>query len=199
MTSAASPSRSRLAMPDGEETSPEPRSATDEARVATALQEHFASVWRSLRRLGVHESSADDDAQRVFLAFARRIAEIEPGFERAYLLGIAVKVAANARRRQARSVEEPSAALDQERSTHGDPESLLQEAQRRRRLDEALASFAPEQREVFVLYELEGFSLPEIARALQVPLGTATSRLRRARASFEAWVGTHLPPPESHE
>jgi RNA polymerase sigma-70 factor (ECF subfamily) len=39
-----------------------------------------------------------------------------------------------------------------------------------------------------VLYELEGFSLPEIAEALQVPLGTATSRLRRARGNFEAWV-----------
>jgi RNA polymerase sigma-70 factor (ECF subfamily) len=41
---------------------------------------------------------------------------------------------------------------------------------------------------VFVLFELEGFSLPEIAEALQVPLGTATSRLRRARGHFEEWV-----------
>lgn len=176
-----------------------PRSAEDEARVAAALEQHFASVWRALRRLGVHPSNADDDAQRVFLAFSQRIHEIEPGFERPYLLGIAVKVAANARRRQARNVEEPSDTLDQQHAAHGDPETLLQDAQRRRRLDEALSSFAPEQREVFVLYELEGFSLPEIAQALQVPLGTATSRLRRARASFEAWIAAHLPPPESHE
>ena len=199
MTSAASPSRSLPATSDGEETSPRPRTATDDARVAAALEQHFVSVWRALRRLGVHESSADDEAQRVFLTFSERITEIQPNFERAYLLGIAVKVAANARRRQARNLEEPSDALDQQRSSRGDPESLLQDAQRRRRLDDALASFAPEQREVFVLYELEGFSLPEIAQALQVPLGTATSRLRRARASFEAWVATHLPPPESHE
>jgi RNA polymerase sigma-70 factor, ECF subfamily len=194
MTSAASPSRPLPATSDREPATSGPRSAAREARVATALELHFANVWRALRRLGVHESSADDDAQRVFLAFAQRLDEVEPGFERAYLLGIAVKVAANARRRQARNVEAPSDALDQELSSYGDPESLLQDAQRRRRLDEVLASFAPEQREVFVLYELEGFSLPEIARALQVPLGTATSRLRRARASFEAWVATHLPP-----
>lgn len=176
-----------------------PRSAEDEARVAAALEQHFASVWRALRRLGVHAGSADDDAQRVFLALSQRIHEVEPGFERQYLLGIAVKVAANARRRQARNVEDPSDVLDQQHAAHGDPETLLQDAQRRRRLDEALASFAPEQREVFVLYELEGFSLPEIAQALQVPLGTATSRLRRARASFEAWIAAHLPLPESHE
>jgi RNA polymerase sigma-70 factor (ECF subfamily) len=50
---------------------------------------------------------------------------------------------------------------------------------------------------VFVLYELEGFTLPEIAEALATPLGTATSRLRRARDNFEAWVAAR--PGDSHE
>lgn len=80
------------------------------------------------------------------------------------------------------------------RSLQGDPETLLHDARRRRRLDEALSSFVAEQREVFVLYELEGFSLPEIAQALQVPVGTATSRLRRARTSFEAWIAAQRGP-----
>jgi DNA-directed RNA polymerase specialized sigma24 family protein len=44
---------------------------------------------------------------------------------------------------------------------------------------------------MFVLYELEGFSLPEIAAALAVPLGTATSRLTRGRERFENWVLIH--------
>ena len=193
MTSAASSPGPLPATAAAEPALARPRSAEEEARIATALEEHFSSVWRALRRLGVHQSNADDAAQLVYLAFALRIHEIDKGFERAYLLGIAVQVAANARRRQARNAEEPSDTLDAEGSPHGDPESLLQEAQRRRRLDDVLSSFAPEQREVFVLYELEGFSLPEIARALQVPLGTATSRLRRARAAFEAWIVEHLP------
>ena len=43
-----------------------------------------------------------------------------------------------------------------------------------------------EQRAVFVLYELEELSVPDIAELLGVPVGTAASRLRRARAAFSA-------------
>lgn len=171
------------------------RSPEDERRIAQALSEHFESVWRSLRRFGVAESLADDAAQRVFLAFASRIAIVEPGRERPYLIGIAVRIAANLRREQARSREEPSEALDEAPGSARDPETLLVERQRRRRLDEALSSLPELQRQVFVLYELEGFSLPEIASALEIPLGTATSRLRRAREAFEAWVNEHQQTP----
>ena len=63
-----------------------------------------------------------------------------------------------------------------------DPEQLLAQKQRRAELDRALADLSHEQRVVFVLYELEGFSLPEIAAILAVPLGTATSRLTRSQS-----------------
>jgi len=168
------------------------RSAEDGQRIAQALGEHFSGVWRTLRRFGVHERHADDVAQQVFVVFAERVRDVEHGRERAYLIGVAIKLAANARRRQARDPEE-LVERDEAPGSARDPESLLQQRQRRERLDQALASLPDEQREVFVLYELEGFSLPEIARLLQVPLGTATSRLRRARSSFEAWVAAHCP------
>jgi RNA polymerase sigma-70 factor, ECF subfamily len=170
------------------------RSAEDERRIANALSEHFETVWRSLRRFGVSEGCADDAAQRVFLAFAERIAVVEPGRERPYLIGIAAKIAANVRRQQARSREEPSDTLDDAPSSARDPESLLLEQQRRRKLGEALAAMPELQRQIFVLYELEGFSIPEIASAFELPLGTTASRLRRARETFERWVHAHLPP-----
>jgi RNA polymerase sigma-70 factor (ECF subfamily) len=68
------------------------------------------------------------------------------------------------------------------------PEELYDTKQRRLALDQALATLSLDQRTVFVLFELEGFSLPEIAESLGIPLGTATSRLRRARAHLETWV-----------
>ena len=40
--------------------------------------------------------------------------------------------------------------------------------------------------EVFVLYELEGLTSPEIAGLLEIPLGSVASRLRRAREQFRA-------------
>jgi RNA polymerase sigma-70 factor, ECF subfamily len=187
-------SKQRSAAAAGTDEPPPGRSTEDEQRIARALGEHFETVWRSLRRFGVAESQADDAAQRVFLVFADRVAIVEAGRERPYLIGIATRVAANLRREQARSREEASETLDEAPGSGRDPESLLLEQQRRQRLDEALATLPELQRQVFVLYELEGFSMPEIASALAIPLGTAASRLRRAREAFEQWVQEHLPP-----
>jgi RNA polymerase sigma-70 factor (ECF subfamily) len=170
------------------------RSPEDELRIARAMSDHFEMVWRSLRRFGLGQDIADDAAQQVFVAFAQRISIVELGREAPYLVGIAARVAANFRRQRERSREEPAERIDENPSSTRDPESLLLEQQRRRRLDEALATLPELQRRVFVLYELEGFSMPEIAHALEIPLGTAASRLRRAREAFEAWVSEHLPP-----
>jgi RNA polymerase sigma-70 factor (ECF subfamily) len=170
------------------------RTAEDERRIAQALVDHFTSVWRALRRLGVTERDADDAAQQVFVSFANRVRIVELGRERPYLLGIAAHTAANVRRRQART-DEPREDIEPAPGSARDPEALLEQRQRRERLDQALSTLPNEQRQVFVLYELEGFSLPEIAATLAIPLGTATSRLRRARAGFEAWVTENLPPP----
>jgi RNA polymerase sigma-70 factor, ECF subfamily len=40
--------------------------------------------------------------------------------------------------------------------------------------------------EVFVLYEIEGLTSPEISDLLGIPLGSVASRLRRAREQFRA-------------
>jgi RNA polymerase sigma-70 factor (ECF subfamily) len=182
---------------DGEDSAPSwapRRSREEEQRIASALALHFETVWRSLRRFGIGEGQADDAAQRVFLVFADRLSTVEVGRERPYLIGIAVRVAANLRRQQLRSREEPSSDLDEAPSSARDPETLLVERQRRQRLDQALGALPEPQRDIFVLYEIEGFSIPEIAGALEIPLGTAASRLRRAREAFAAWVQEHLSP-----
>jgi RNA polymerase sigma-70 factor (ECF subfamily) len=45
-----------------------------------------------------------------------------------------------------------------------------------------------ELRVVFVLFEIEEMSTPEIASLLAIPTGTAASRLRRAREEFDRRV-----------
>jgi RNA polymerase sigma-70 factor (ECF subfamily) len=164
------------------------------------MRGYFNFVWRALRRFGVDADAADDAAQQVFLIFSQRLMLVDPGHERSFLLSVAVRVASNARRARRRSREvlrggesEPLAELKELKE---DPEQLLAHKQRRVELDRVLDELPDEQRVVFVLYELEGFSLPEIAAALGIPLGTATSRLARGRARFENWVRTHHPPRE---
>jgi len=156
-------------------------------RLAAAVTRHHQLVWRALRRFGVPARDVDDAAQHVFLTFSAHMVDVQAGKEASYLVAVSVRVAANARRKQQRSPEVLSDQVDAAPALHT-PEGLLNEKQLRQELDRGLDALSLEQRAVFVLFELEGFSLPEIAETLQIPLGTATSRLRRARAHFEAWV-----------
>jgi RNA polymerase sigma-70 factor (ECF subfamily) len=146
-----------------------------------------ATTIGSLRRFGVEPSALADAAQHVFLVLATNAEPPPPEKERSFLVGSCIRIAANSRRSQKRSRE----VLEPVEHTLVDartPEQLLDWKQRRQALDRALDSLTLDQRGVFVLYELEGFSLPEIAESLDLPLGTATSRLKRARAAFEAFV-----------
>jgi RNA polymerase sigma-70 factor (ECF subfamily) len=143
-------------------------------------------VWRTLRRLGTAGAEADDATQHVFWTFSQRASEVEPGHEAAFLVAVAIKVAANLRRKIGRRREVPTE--EGPLVSSDSPETLLQQKQLRQQLDRGLSLLLPEQSAVFVLFEIEGFSLPEIAQALDIPLGTATSRLRRARDHLEAWL-----------
>jgi RNA polymerase sigma-70 factor (ECF subfamily) len=67
-------------------------------------------------------------------------------------------------------------------------EALVERKQLRQQLDRALDCLNEDQRQVFVLYELEGYSVPELAALLEVPTGTVASRLGRARERFRRAV-----------
>lgn len=53
----------------------------------------------------------------------------------------------------------------------------------------ALAALPPDHREVVALVLVEGLSYSEAAELLQVPVGTVTSRLARARAALQSYLG----------
>jgi len=125
----------------------------------------------------------------VFLVASRKLDAIEPGQERRYLYGVALRVAANARRALAARPETPLGELAEETASSApSPETLLDRKRARVLLDEALERMPDDLRTAFVLFELEGCSGPEVAELCDIPLGTAASRLRRARETFQAAV-----------
>ena len=71
-------------------------------RVRALVDDNFNFIWRYLRGLGVPESEVDDATQQVFVVASQKVASIEPGSERSFLVGTAHGVAANARRADAR-------------------------------------------------------------------------------------------------
>jgi RNA polymerase sigma-70 factor, ECF subfamily len=158
-------------------------------RLARLLRDEFRSVWRLVRRFGVPSASADDAAQEVFIIAARRLDEIEIGRERRYLFGIAIRVAANARRAHAKRPEHADTnALGEVQSHIPLSDALLDQKRMRELSDSVLDAMSLELRTAFVLFELEGFSVPEIAELLEIPTGTVASRLRRAREVFQRVV-----------
>jgi RNA polymerase sigma-70 factor (ECF subfamily) len=164
---------------------------------AELFDSHFAFVWRTARRLGIPESSLDDVVQETFLVAYRRRHDFEGRSSvKTWLYGIAFNVV-RAHRREL-GAKYP-VALDAER--RADPEVLADAAdgphesaakrQAVRFVDQFLSDLNEDQRDVFVLAELEQLSAPEIVVVLGVPLNTVYSRLRLARAEFGKAVARH--------
>jgi len=156
-----------------------------DARLEAMASDNFQFIWRSLRRLGVPLGSVDDGAQQVFEVAARRLGDIEPGKERAFLFKTALLVAAEARRLSARRRElHPDDVVETLADPAPNPEDASEWSQKRALLEEVLLAMSIEQRTVFVLFELEELTMAEIADLVEVPAGTVASRLRRAREEF---------------
>jgi RNA polymerase sigma-70 factor (ECF subfamily) len=167
---------------------PESSPATSPERIAALVRDSYGFVWRLLRRLGLGEGDADDAAQQVFLSAAARLSDVEPERERSFLYGVALNVASRARRSRGRRREEPLEAAGEREAREPNAEQLLELRQARELLDALLDEMPEDLRVVFVLFELEELSTPQIAELCAIPVGTAASRLRRAREDFEERV-----------
>jgi RNA polymerase sigma-70 factor (ECF subfamily) len=161
-----------------------------EARSPDALEgiytAHFDAVWHHLRRMGISEADREDLAQEVFLIVHRRLPSYDPSRPmRAWLIGIATRVALHywrsARRRPGDKIASPSelelAAAIAVGETDHDARELL---------NALLATLDHDRRATFLLHEVEGFTVPEIAELTETPLNTVYSRIKRTRDELAA-------------
>jgi RNA polymerase sigma-70 factor (ECF subfamily) len=150
--------------------------------------EHLAFVWRTLFRLGVAKADLPDAVQEVFLVAYRKLPEFEGRSKLStWLFGISYRVASDRRQRaHARWEIGDGDAVLASRDQQPGPEELAERREKVALLDEILGELRPEQREVFVMFELEEMSGKEIATIVDAPLKTVFSRLRLARESFAA-------------
>jgi RNA polymerase sigma-70 factor (ECF subfamily) len=151
---------------------------------------YFAFVWKALRRLRVPDSSLKDAMQDVFLVVHRRLGEFEGRAKvSTWLFGICLRVARDHRRLAhfRREVFD-----DSNFASFADPKAdtgaIAEQRERLLVLDAALEALDARQRAVFVLFELEQMTGDQIAESLEIPLGTAYSRLRLARPAFKKAV-----------
>lgn len=160
-----------------------------EQQIATLLVAHFPRLWRIARRMGLDAMRAEEAAQEAFVILFEKQALVTPGKELAFLISAVTHVSQNMRRKLSYTCECPVApdlidihpALDS-------LQQLLERKQTKELVDGLIASLSEPLRVVLILFELEGLTLQEISDTLQIPLGTAASRLRLARKAFQQAV-----------
>ena len=105
---------------------------------------------------------------------------------RSWLFGIARNVAFRQQRSNKRkgSRHDPLDAGGDIESSGPSPLERAEDAEAGAFVMRFVASLPPKRRDVFILASLEQLSIPEVASALSIPLNTAYTRLRAARAEF---------------
>jgi RNA polymerase sigma factor (sigma-70 family) len=123
-------------------------------------------------------SDGPDAAQEALIAIFRGLRGLENpaalfGWARAIAVREAIRVARRRQRNLPADLSELPARDDPQLAVH---------------VQDVLERLSPEHRAVLVLRDVEGMDEQQAAAVLNVPAGTAKSRLHRARASFrKAW------------
>jgi RNA polymerase sigma-70 factor (ECF subfamily) len=159
---------------------------------------HLDAAYNLARWLVRDPSIAEDVVQDAYERACKYFAAFRGGSGRAWLLQIVRNAAYSmlkARRRGmevslssgTRAAEEDGVDIDIPDSSP-DPEATLAQRQDLAALDDALNALPVAWRECVILREVEALSYKEMARIMDVPIGTVMSRLSRARQALQREV-----------
>jgi|WetSurMetagenome_2_1015567.scaffolds.fasta_scaffold426664_2 RNA polymerase sigma-70 factor, ECF subfamily len=167
---------------------PEPavRKAPVDHPCLEAFRRDFSYLIRTLRRLGVSRDDVEDLAHEVFLVLYRTWATYDPTRPfRAYLFGIAFRVACGHLRKRRREVSRAELEID---DFGPRPDQEFETNQKRALLLKALERIPLANRAVLVMHDIDELPMAEIASNLSILRFTGYSRLRRARRELAAAV-----------
>lgn len=143
-------------------------------------------AWRCLARFGIPERDRADLTQEVFIVAQRKLHTLDPeASARSWVHGICRRVAAGHRRRAFFTRETSDESIEAHVDERPGPHAEAERASAKRRLARILDTLSLDQREVFVMFEIDGLEAPVIAETIGCPVGTVHSRLYAARRRFE--------------
>jgi len=156
---------------------PEPASL-----VADLFEQYQTPVFAYLVRLVGDREWARDLSQETFLRLFRarhRLVQVEN--RRAWVYRIATNLAFNALKRQRRFAWLPWRGPEAGHLSEPDP---AEGSDRLMAVEQALAALPPHYRAPLLLHSHDGFSVREVAEALNISQGAVKTRLYRAREMF---------------
>jgi RNA polymerase sigma-70 factor (ECF subfamily) len=170
------------------------RVARDFERLAAA---HKDAVYRQLIRTCGNQADAEDVLVEALLKAYQNLDRLqEDRAFRAWLAQIGRRVCWHLKEREAlRPIVQLSALEEigvEPRDGAPSPEAAVAKQQLRDLLREAVEELDPDQRTVYVLRDLEGYSGEEVAKRLGITLAAQKSRLHRSRAQVRAFLDRRL-------
>jgi RNA polymerase sigma factor (sigma-70 family) len=153
-------------------------------RFAVLFDRHAPHIHRYLARRAGRQAADDLVAETFLAAFAKRDRyDLGHPDARPWLYGIATNLVGQQRRDEARQYRiQQAAPAEPAVAGHADRVAANVTAQAARPLlTAALAALSSGDRDVLLLIAWEQLTYQEVARALDIPVGTVRSRLNRAR------------------
>ncbi len=168
------------------------RARRDPAAFSVLFDRHAPALHRYVtRRLG--DSLADDVVADTFLAAFRRLGRYDTAHRdaRPWLYGIAANLIGKHRRSEIRAYRALArTGVDEVAESYADRvEARVSASAAHRELAGALAVLSPKDREVLLMIAWADLGYEEVARALDIPVGTVRSRLHRARRKTREALG----------
>ena len=186
MTRTSEPSLRQVPAADDERSVLARAAAGDEAAVRHLYRAHVAKLHRHAARiLGQHDPDVEDVVQQAFLAALDGAGNFDGRSSvQTWLFGIVTRRALDAARSRWRRqrFSRLAEAVGFGSGTSVAPDRSYQAADE---ADRALAQLAPMQRVVFVMHDVEGYTLAEISGLTDVGISTLHGRLMAARKRID--------------
>jgi RNA polymerase sigma-70 factor, ECF subfamily len=152
--------------------------------VAEVFRSEVPYVARALRYFGVPDKDLADVCQEVFIVVHRKLSEFEQRSSlRTWLFRICQRAASDYRKKAYVRLE---TGVETTPESSAPVDSFTEPLETRRLLLRALEQLDDDKRAVFVLFEIEGLDMKEVAQVMDCPLQTAYSRLHAARRTLAA-------------
>ncbi|WP_338064315.1 sigma-70 family RNA polymerase sigma factor [Thermoactinospora rubra] len=168
------------------------RSLTEPEAFATLFDRYSGMIYRYVSRRVGPEHAEDLVGETFMVAFSRRRHyDLNYPDARPWLFGIATKLLSRHHRSEAaryRALQRSPVEEHVEFPADAVAAGVTAQAARKA-LAEALAALSKRDRDALLLYAWSGLTYEEVARALDIPLGTVRSRLNRARRKLRAELG----------
>jgi RNA polymerase sigma-70 factor, ECF subfamily len=147
----------------------------------------FPEAVRWLRALGGPASDVDDMAQEMFIVVLRKLEAFDGQNLAGWLYRIAERTASDFRRRAwfRRVFGASRTELREDMiQTTDTPAELFERRELQQTVNRLLERMSSRLRATFVLFEIEGYTIEEIARLQTLPPATVRTRLHYARKRF---------------